>query len=228
MTQVNSRIKFLTLLLTLCIFFPALVFSQIQFTEQSGGVGLYVGYLQSDLRQPESPKFPSVSSIHTGWEIGIKKEMYRTKWMRGNVMIGYAQLGAEEWMQEESNWTQANIDLQAIKLAFDPIFLKAGNDNFHVYAGGGLYGTFIFDQQPSITPYWSSGDELSNVDGGLDIAAGIHIWRFDIEFHAQYGLSELGRRLDNSIVKQRFFGVHLTYLHVNQHVTVKSCRDKRH
>ncbi|MBK8504750.1 MAG: hypothetical protein IPL46_22595 [Saprospiraceae bacterium] len=53
--------------------------------------------------------------------------------------------------------------------------------------------------------YWTSGDELKGGDIGLDLAAGIHIWSFDIEAHAQYGLLDLGTRWDGSTVRHQFF-----------------------
>ena len=118
-----------------------------------------------------------------------------------------------------------------MKLAVNPLIFKVGDDFFHGYVGGGVYGSYIIKQElsdPSVADrYWSSGEELNGRDVGLDFTAGIHVWKFDIEAHAQYGLLELGERWDGTSVKHQFFGLHIAYLWVNNHLTVKSCRDTR-
>lgn len=206
--------------------------AQINFSDQSGGFGPFIGLVGSNLLQPQKVgEKVSVLDMYRGWEAGIKSELFRTKWMRGNLLASYVKQGATEYFEVENTSTPVDIDLQQIKLALNPLIFKVGDDLFHGYLGGGIYGSYIINQEisePSLTgQYWTSGDELKGRDVGLDFVAGFHIWKFDIEAHAQYGLLELGTRWDGSPVKHQFFGLHIAYLWVNNHLTVKSCRDTR-
>lgn len=206
--------------------------AQVGFSDQSGGFGPFIGMVRSNLLQPaRAGEKTGILDMYHGWEAGVKSELYRTKWMRGNLMASFVQQGASEYFEVENTTRPVDIDLQQIKLALNPLIFKIGDDFFHGYAGGGIYGSYIIKQEfsdPSIaSQYWSSGDELTGRDVGLDFTAGIHIWKFDIEAHAQYGLLELGTRWDGSTVKHQFFGLHLAYLWVNNHLTVKSCRKTR-
>ncbi|MCB0668902.1 MAG: hypothetical protein KDC80_23925 [Saprospiraceae bacterium] len=224
----------LRLFVSLLFFFILILPSdaQIGFSDQSGGFGPFIGLVQSNLLQPARVGDKvGVLDMYHGWEAGIKSELYRTKWMRGNLMASYLQQGATEYFEVENSTRSVDIGLQQIKLALNPLIFKVGDDFFHGYAGGGIYGSYIIKQElsdPSIADqYWTNGDELTGRDVGLDFIAGIHIWKFDIEAHAQYGLLELGKRWDGSTVKHQFFGLHIAYLWVNNHLTVKSCRDSR-
>lgn len=232
MRSKKYRLPFITVLLGTFLFFGNSAIAQIQFSQQAGGFGFYGGLTLSQLEQPIDLGQPETKIPYLkGFEAGVKSEVYRTRWMRGNVMLGYAQMGANEWVQMEGAWQPTTIDLQQIKFALNPFIFKAGGDFFHGYIGGGGYGSFMINQE--ITGpmpqenYWTDASELTKYDFGLDLLAGIHVWNFDIEFHAQYGMNELGIRPDGSIAKQQFYSITLSYLYVNQHLTIKSCRDHR-
>jgi hypothetical protein len=206
--------------------------SQVNFSDQAGGFGPFIGLIRSNLKQPQlGGDKTGVLDMYQGWEAGLKSEMYRTQWLRGNILASFVQQGATEYFQTENTVRPVDIDLQEIKLAVNPLLFKVGSDFFHGYLGGGIYGSYIINEKISdpdlVGQYWTSGDELKGGDIGLDLTAGIHIWSFDIEAHAQYGLLDLGARWDGSTVRHQFFGLSLTYLYVNQHVTRKSCRDTR-
>lgn len=205
--------------------------AQLTFTDQAGGFGPFIGRVVSNLGQPMIEGQPSSSIFdHQGWEFGIKSEIYRTTYLRGNLMASYIQLGSREFIPSETDFREVNVNLQAIKVALNPLLFKIGNDFIHGYAGAGIYGTFLFDQEVesdvNTDNYWQS-EELKEIDYGLDLVAGVHVWSFDIEFHAQLGASEMGKRFDGTPVKQQFFGISLAYLYVNQHVTRKSCKNKK-
>jgi len=222
--------------LAICLIFLTIgissVSGQIGFSDQSGGFGPFIGLVRSNLKQPQvGGSKVGVLDMYQGWEAGLKSEIYRTRWMRGNVMASFVSQGASEVFTVENTSRPVDIDLQQIKLAVNPLLFKIGDDFFHGYFGGGVYGSYIINQKisdPDIADqYWTSGNELSGRDLGLDFAAGVHIWKFDIEAHAQYGLLDLGTRWDGSTVRHQFFGIHLAYLWVNNHLTVKSCKDTR-
>ncbi len=221
-------------LLTLFSFFilgSSGIFAQVSFTDQAGGFGPIVGRVVSNLGQPVLPGAPESSIFDKqGWELGLKSEIYRTTWMRGNLMASYVELGAKEWRPNETSFTEVDVNLKAVKAAVNPILFKVGNDFIHGYAGGGVYGTFFFDQEieSSIpTEDYFQEDKLKEIDYGLDLAAGIHIWSFDIEFHAQYSWRDIGHRYDDTAVRQEFYGLSIAYLYVNQNVTRKNCRNKK-
>ena len=206
--------------------------AQTSFSDQSGGFGPFVGLIRSNLKQPLPDGIQQgILDGYKGWEAGLKSEIYRTRWMRGNVMASYLQLGAIEYFQDENVTRPVDVDLQALKLAVNPLLFKVGDDFLHGYAGGGFYGSYIIKQRISEKDLegnlWSGGGELSARDLGLDFVAGIHIWYFDIEAHAQYGMLDLGTRLDGSTVRHQYYGLSIAFLWVNQHLTVKSCRDTR-
>ncbi len=205
---------------------------QMSFTDQAGGFGPFGGYVISTLKQPGLDGSATDRSLYRkGFEVGIKSEMYRFRYLRGNIMASYIRLGAHEYLPGENNLQDVEVDLQAFKAAFNPFLFKVGNDFLHGYAGGGGYGTFYINQEVSaqqpLENYWNGEQELRKFDYGLDLVAGVHVWNFDIEFHAQLGMADLGERFDNTLAKQQFFSITLAYLYVNQHVTVKSCKNKK-
>ncbi len=206
--------------------------AQLSFTDQAGGFGPFGGYVLSTLKQPLLAGIPSDKvAYHEGFEVGIKSELFRFRYLRGNLSASYIQLGAMEWAPSENTLNEVDVTIKAFKAALDPFLFKVGTDFIHGYAGGGVYGTFFFNQ--GITPdlysteYWNGQTELKKFDYGVNAVAGMHIWSFDVEFKAQYGLAELGQRFDNTQAKQKFFSITLAYLYVNQHVTVKSCKRKK-
>lgn len=204
--------------------------AQINFSEQAGGFGPYVGLSKSSLQQNYGGEDQSLSEMYQGFELGLKTELYRTRWMRGNIIAAYSQQGANEYVELDNSMTPMELEMKQVKLVFDPIMFKAGPDFYHFYAGGGIYGSYLIEQtftDPEMaTRQWQEG-ELSKRDFGLDFAAGIHLRHFDIEARAQYGLSDLATRFDGSVVRTQFFGISIAYLYVNQHLTVKSCRDHK-
>ena len=203
--------------------------AQLTFTDQAGGFGPYGGLVWSTLGQPAIDG--AKTQYQQGFEVGIKSELYRFNHLRGNLSGGYMKLGAKEYIQSENNFTEAEVDLQAFKAALDPLLIKVGNDFIHGYAGGGVYGTFFIEQEvTSPSPneeYWNGAAELDKFDYGVSAVAGVHVWNFDIEFKAQFGLAELGQRVDQSLAKQQFYSLTLAYLWVNQHTTVKTCKRKK-
>ena len=205
--------------------------AQINFSDQSGGFGPYLGLIRSNLKQPTPGGKQGVFDMYQGFEVGIKSELYRTQWMRGNLIASYLQQGAHENFDVENTNQPVDVNLKQVKLALNPLLFKAGSDMIHGYVGGGVYGSYIIEQGISDEAlrdqYWSGAEELSGKDVGLDLVAGIHVWAFDIEAHAQYGFLELGTRWDGSPVKHKFFGLSIAYLYVNQHVTRKNCRDTK-
>ncbi len=220
-----------TLFVAMLMIGANIVSGQVSFTDQAGGFGPFIGRVASNLGQPTIPGQPeSKITDHQGWEFGLKSEIYRTNYLRGNLMASYIELGAKEYIPTETDFREVNVNLKAVKAALNPLLLKLGSDFLHGYAGAGIYGTFLIDQEVAADvnteDYWQQ-KELKEIDYGLDLVAGIHIWSFDIEFHAQLGAAELGKRFDNSPVKQQFFGISLAYLYVNQHVTRKSCKNKK-
>jgi hypothetical protein len=204
---------------------------QVNFSDQSGGFGPFIGLIRSNLKQPQpGGEKLGILDGYKGWEAGLKSEIYRTRWMRGNVMASYMKLGATEYFQSENVNRPVDVELQELKLAVNPLLFKVGNDFLHGYFGGGIYGSYIIDQkisEPDLEGQLWSADQLKASDVGLDFAAGIHVWYFDIEAHAQYGLVDQGTRVDGSPVRHQFYGLSIAYLWVNQHLTVKSCRDNR-
>ncbi len=202
--------------------------SQLYFSKESGGFGPYVGVVRSHLMAPSGN---NTGFVQQGYEAGLKAELYRTEWLRGNVMFGWMQHGAQERFIAENAEGLATINLQSMKLNLMPVMLKWGGDKLHAYIGGGAYGAFMIKQDvdaPGLSGnYWQEGNELASTDYGIDISAGIHVWQFDIEFKLQRGLLDLGTRLDGSTVRNRTAGIHLAFLWVNNHTEVKSCRDKR-
>ena len=224
--------KSLGLSMFLSFLFLGQASAQVNFSDQSGGFGPFFGLVRSNLKQPQvGGGSQSLSDMYHGWEAGIKSELYRTKWLRGNLMASYVQQGANEYFQADGNSVPVEVNLKEVKLALNPILFKVGGDYLHGYIGGGIYGSYIIEQElsnPELTAeYWNGAEKLSGADYGLDFTAGIHIWQFDIEAHAQYGLADLGTRWDGSPVRHNFFGISIAYLYVNQHLTVKSCRDHR-
>lgn len=205
-------------------------YGQLSFTQQAGGFGPFIGRVVSNLGQPMLSGQPEGSILdHQGWEFGLKSEIYRTNWLRGNLMASYIELGAKEWIPSETDFRELEFNLKAIKAAIDPLIFKVGDDFIHGYIGGGIYGTFFFDQElvstASTENYVVDGD-VKEIDFGLDLTAGVHIWSFDLEFHAQYGARDIGQRFDGTGIRQEFYGIHLAYLYVNQNVTRKTCRNK--
>ena len=225
--------RIVSLLVLLILIFTAVsAIAQINFSDQGGGFGPYVGLVKSNLGQHLSGgEKQGVSDMHQGFELGFKSELYRTRWMRGNLMAGYMQYGSKEYYSVENTVNPVEVELSAVKVALNPILFKVGGDNIHGYFGGGAYGSYLIKQsisQPDLSEqYWSGERKIKGADAGLDFVAGIHLYHFDIEAHAQYGLLDLGTRWDGSAVKQQFYGIHIAYLYVNQHVTRKSCRDHR-
>ncbi len=206
--------------------------AQLTFTDQAGGFGPFGGLVLSTLKQP----IPTASTVDKisykqGFEAGLKSELYRFRYLRGNLSASYIQLGSIEYAQTENSFAETEVNLKAFKAALDPFLFKIGNDFIHGYAGGGAYGTFFFEQEVSPTSYaddyWNGQQELKKFDYGVSAVAGVHIWSFDIEFKAQFGLSDLGTRFDNTLARQQFYSITLAYLYVNQHVTVKSCKRKK-
>ena len=206
--------------------------AQLTFTDQAGGFGPFGGLVMSTLKQPVPTGAPASDIQYAnGFEVGIKSELYRFRYLRGNLSASYIQLGAPEFAQTENTFINTDVSLKAFKAALDPFLFKIGNDFIHGYAGGGAYGTFFFEQ--AVTPddytlgYWNGQDELKKFDYGVSAVAGVHIWSFDLEVKAQYGLSDLGIRSDLSAARQQFYSLTLAYLWVNQHTTVKTCKRKK-
>ena len=226
-----SKMIGLSLFFTL-LFFSNQLLAQAQFSDQAGGFGPFIGLVRSNLKQPQlGGGQQSIADMYQGWEVGIKSELYRTKWLRGNLMASYVQQGANEYFEAGNSSQPIEVNLKEVKLALNPLLFKVGGDYLHGYIGGGVYGSYIVEQSisnPELSAqYWNGAEKLSGADVGIDVAAGIHIWQFDIEAHAQYGLVDLGTRWDGSPVRHNFFGLSIAYLYVNQHLTVKSCRDHR-
>ena len=230
----KESISFLRILgiLLFTFFILANAKAQLSFTDQAGGFGPFGGYVLSTLQQPLLPGAPATKTAYQeGFEVGIKSELYRFNYLRGNLSASYIQLGSKEWSQSENTFSEVDVNLKAFKASFDPLLFKIGSDFIHGYAGGGVYGTFFIEQEVNpdqySTDYWNGNAELKKFDYGLNAVAGVHIWSFDIELKAHYGLAELGQRFDNSLSKQQFYSLTLAYLWVNQHVTVKSCKRKK-
>ncbi|MDH3652095.1 MAG: hypothetical protein OEQ53_20580, partial [Saprospiraceae bacterium] len=205
------------------------VFGQFVMTPEAGAFGLFGGLIRSDLGQVSMIEEAGLSHrVYQGFEVGLKAEMYRTELFKGNVYASYIQLGSHEYGDIESSSSEMTVDLQAAKAVITPLMLKAGTDFVHGYAGGGVYGMYIFDQVVNGTTnaqdQWASGPELKELDYGLNLVAGMHVWNLELEVHAQYGLAELGERFDGTIAKSKFYGVSLSYMFIQRDMTRKSCR----
>ena len=207
--------------------------AQFTLSPESGAFGIFGGVVLSELGQIAPPASTGLShQLKQGFEVGVKKEIYRSQWLKGNLYASYLQLGSQEYYQEENIYKEATVDLKAIKVALTPLLLKVGGDFVHGYAGGGMYGTYFIEQSVSSPlingdDYWSNGPELEKIDYGLNLLAGFHLWNFQLEFHAQYGKQKLGDRFDGSVAKQEFYSLTLAYMFINRDITRKSCKDTR-
>ncbi len=221
------------LVFSLLLAFVGYLNAEAQFimSPEAGAFGVYGGVIKSDLGQRALSTSPAQARYYDGFEVGIKNEFYRTDWAKGNIYVAYAQLGANEWVDLEAGTVPVTIDLQTVKFALDPLIFKAGSDFVHGYLGGGLFGAYFFDQQieglTSTEDYWVLGPDLAQLDYGLDLLAGVHVWNFQLELHAQFGRRELGQRADGTVAKSKFFGVSLAYMFINRNITRKNCKDTR-
>ena len=206
--------------------------AQIMMSPESGAFGLYGGIVQSSLgKQPLAESAGFSHQYYSGFEFGIKKELYRGDWFKGNLYIGYLQFGSEEFHQEAPEWQNTTIDIKAVKLAMTPLLLKVGSDAIHGYAGGGAFGSLLIEQSiqgyEGANDYWTSGEELEKIDYGLHLQAGVHVWNFELEFNAQFGQQELGLRIDESVAESTFYSLTLSYMFINRNITRKNCKDTR-
>jgi hypothetical protein len=206
--------------------------AQIMMSPEAGSFGLYGGIVQSSLgKQPLAENAGLSHQYFSGYEVGIKKELYRGDWFKGNLYIGYLQFGSEEFNLESTVSQNTTVDLKAVKVAVTPLLLKAGSDFIHGYAGGGAFGSMIIEQSiegyEGSNDYWTTGEELEKIDYGLHLQAGVHVWNFELEFNAQFGQQELGLRRDESKAESTFYSLTLSYMFINRNITRKSCKDTR-
>ena len=152
----KESISFLRVLGILLFTFFILVNAkaQLSFTDQAGGFGPFGGYVLSTLKQPLLAGAPADKiAYREGFEVGLKSELYRFNYLRGNLTASYIQLGSAEWAQSENTFSEVDVSLKAFKASFDPLLFKIGSDFIHGYAGGGVYGTFFVDQEVSPDQY---------------------------------------------------------------------------
>ena len=225
----------------ICAFLAALIFSgsllqaqSYSFTFKSaedGLFGLYGGYVFSYLNQPMSEFFPDGKRTYQqGWEAGIKIEMWRGLYVRGNATLSYQQTGAIEYFGTEAGSDPMEIDLQSVRLSVNPLVFKTPGDFFHLYGGGGFYGSYIFKQDIT-NPHedFILNDEgmMGDKDLGVNILGGVNLYNIELEIQVGFGLVNLAERLDGSPAKQRFASVSLAYMFDRDRTTTKSCKDKR-
>ncbi|MDH3245374.1 MAG: hypothetical protein OEM26_12210 [Saprospiraceae bacterium] len=221
--------RYLTTLIALCLFSIQPIFSQFVMTPEAGAFGLFGGVVRSDLGQVSMIENAGLShTYYQGFELGLKAELYRTELFKGNIYASYIQLGSHEFGDVESSATEVTVDLKAAKAVITPFMLKGGTDFVHGYAGGGVYGMYIFEQAidaiGTAGDHWASGPALKELDYGLNLVAGVHVWNLELEINAQYGWAELGERFDGSIAKSKFMGLSLSYMFIQRDITRKSCR----
>ena len=200
-------------------------------SDNDGLFGFYGGYVLSHLDQPLNAGYTNNERMyHTGFEAGVKAEMYRGLYFRGNSTLSWFQSGSTEFYQSGDQYQQMDVNLQSIKLTINPLVFKTFGDFFQLYAGGGMYGSYILNQeviQHNPAFILNEVDELEKIDLGAHALAGINIWNFEIEANIGYGIVDLAMREDGTGARQRFGSITLAYIMDRVTREVKNCKDKR-
>ena len=122
------------------------------------------------------------------------------------------------------------INLQSVKLSINPLIFKTPGDFFHVYGGGGFYGSYIFNQEilnPHQDFILDSKGNVDNKDLGVNLLGGVNFWNLEVEVQVGFGMLGIAKRIDESKAQQRFASVTLAYMFDRDKTEVKSCKDKR-
>ena len=214
-----------------CVSINAQNYSVTNLSDHEGLFGIFGGFVLSHLDQPLSEGYLDHKRLyHQGYEAGIKLEMYRSNFIRGNTTVSYQQTGSSEWYQNGDQWEQMDVNLQSIRLSINPLMLKSPGDFFHVYAGGGFYGSYIF-KQDFVNPHpdfiRNESNEIDNKDIGLNAMVGMRVWNFEVELQAGYGFLDLTTRADETVARQRYYSANISFLLDKVIRERKSCKDKR-
>ena len=200
-------------------------------SDQEGLFGFFGGYVLSHLDQPINEGYTNNQRIyHTGFEGGVKVEMYRGIYFSGHSTLSYFQSGSTEFYQNGEQWQQMDIDLQSVKLVINPLVWRTYGGLFHVFAGGGMYGSYIIKQEMSqYNPEFllNNVDELNKLDLGVHGVAGFKFWNIEVEAAVGYGFIDLAERTNANPARQRFGSISMAYMFDRVIRETKSCKDKR-